>query len=309
MKNPIVQAASAAEQLRGRLLDQPWFQSRLLPALPRQLRWFLRRAYLAPIDLVDRLTGRDQEMPPKAGNFSGDRALHDFGARGEFLVDALVKTAALTPSSHVLDIGCGPGRLAIAMSKFMDADGRYEGLDVVPEGIKWCEQHVASAHANVNFTLADVYNKEYNPQGRQQAADYRFPWDDETFDLAVLISVFTHMLPSDVDRYVSEIARVLKTNGRVVASYYIITPESLELMRSNGRGMQFGHNLGSRWIQNGRVPELAVGYDANYIQEVYTKHGLSWPSKIYLGGWCGRQGHWPRESVLGGQDTVVATKL
>ena len=126
-------------------------------------------------------------------------------------------------SSHFLDVGCGIGRLAIAMPDFLDANGSYEGFDIVPEGIEWCKQHIAGPYDNIHFTLADIYNKEYNPKGSKQPADYQFPYEDETFDVAVLLSVFTHMLPIDVDRYVGEIARVLKKDGRICASYYVIT--------------------------------------------------------------------------------------
>jgi ubiquinone/menaquinone biosynthesis C-methylase UbiE len=308
MKRLLFRAVSAAERMRMWLLGQYWFQSVLMPALPRQLRWLLRTAYLAPIDVADRLLGRrDPRLPSKAGTFTG--AVHDFAASSQFLVEALGSVAGASPSSRILDVGCGVGRLAITMSRFLDENGGYEGLDIVPGGIEWCKQHIVSPHDNVHFTLADVYNREYNPKGSIQPADYRFPYEDETFDVAVLVSVFTHMLPVDVDRYVGEIARVLKKNGHIFATYFIITPESLELMNSSGRSMQFKHNLGSCWVQKGRIPELAVAYDERYIREVYAKHGLSDPPKMYLGGWCGRAGHWPPDSGLGDQDTLVATKL
>jgi SAM-dependent methyltransferase len=308
MKKLLLRAVSAVERMRMWLLDQSWFQSVLLPALPRQLRWLLRKVYLAPVDLADRLLGRcDPALPPKAGTFTG--AVDDFAASGDVLVGALAGVVGATPSSQVLDVGCGVGRLAVAMSRFLDASGRYEGLDIVPEGIGWCRQHIVSPHHNVHFTLADVYNKEYNPKGRVQPADYRFPYPDEAFDIAVLVSVFTHMLPADVDRYVSEIARVLKKNGRIFATYFLITPESLRLMNSRRCSVRFKHNLGSHWLQSGSVPELSVAYDEQYIRAVYAKHGLSDPPDIYPGGWCGRPGRWPPGSGLGGQDTLVATKL
>ena len=66
IKQPMLQSVSAAERLRIWLLKQAWFHSVLLPALPRQLRWILRKMYLAPVDLADRLIGRhDPELPPK----------------------------------------------------------------------------------------------------------------------------------------------------------------------------------------------------------------------------------------------------
>ncbi len=308
MKKLLLRAVSAAEGMRMWLLGQSWFQSVLMPALPRWLRWLLRKVYLAPVDFADRVLGRrDPALPPKAGTFTG--AVNDFAASGEVLVEALASIAGATPSSHVLDVGCGLGRLALAMSRFLDVNGRYEGFDIVPAGIEWCKQHIVSPHGNLHFTLADVYNKEYNPKGRVQPTDYRFPYPDETFDIAVLVSVFTHMLPADVDWYVSQISRVLKKNGRIFATYYLITPESLQLMNSRGSSMRFKHNLGSHWIQSSGVPELSVAYDERYIRAVYARHGLSDPPEIYPGRWCGRPGPWPRGSGLGGQDAVIATKL
>jgi SAM-dependent methyltransferase len=306
-KNFLSVAVSAAERLRSWLLEQSWFQSVLMPALPRQVRWLLRKVYLAPIDFGDRLLGRhDPSLPAKATNFTGS-AGPDFESRGDALVKTLADLADMTPSSRVLDVGCGVGKLAIAMTHYLDKDGSYEGLDIVPEAIEWCKKQIVGPYGNMHFTLADVYNKEYNPKGRVQPTDYRFPYDDETFDVVALYSVFTHMLPADVDQYVGEIARVLKMNGRIFATYFIINPESQRMMRSSGCAMQFKRNLGSYCIQNGRVPELAVAYNEDYIRELHAKHGFSSP-KIYDGTWCGRAGYWPGGSGFGDQDVLVAIK-
>ena len=75
------------------------------------------------------------------------------------------------------------------MTHFLDENGSYEGLDIVPDAIEWCTKHVVGPHGNVHFTVADVYNKEYNPKGRVQPANYRFPYAiDETFDVVALSS-------------------------------------------------------------------------------------------------------------------------
>lgn len=307
MKWQLSWAVSANERARMWVLKQPWFTGVLLPALPRQLRWFLRRAYAAPVDLADRLLGRRQDdLPPKAGTFTG--VVEDFAESGDALLEALGEVAGVTPSSHILDVGCGLGRLARPVARFLDPTGRYEGLDIVPEGIEWSKKHIVSSYDNVHFTLADVYNKEYNPKGRVQPAEYRFPYEDETFDAVVLVSVFTHMMPADVDRYVSEIARVLKKNGRVFATTYLLNPESIRLMNSPGSEWRFKHELGPHWVTSLKVPELSVGYDETYLRELYVKHGFSEELEIYQGNWCGRAGHW-RQSGLEDQDTIVATKL
>jgi SAM-dependent methyltransferase len=304
LRKLLLAAVSVPERVRLWLLCQPWFVGVLLPALPRQLRYFLRWVYLAPVDLADRLLGRRQtDVPPKAATFTG--AVQDFAASGQSLLEALVDVAGVTSSSQVLDVGCGLGRLGRPMSHFLDPSGGYEGLDIVPDGIRWCKQHIVSPHDNVHFTLADIYNKEYNPKGRLRAAEYRFPYEDETFDAAVLVSVFTHMLPDEVDRYISEIARVVKKGGRVFATYHLLNPESIRMMDLPPAEWRFKHHVGPYWTTSLKVPELSVGYDESYIRDLYAMHGLSGEPDIYVGSWCGRASHWPSRS----QDTVVAAKL
>jgi SAM-dependent methyltransferase len=256
MKRALLHRVSAIERLRIWLLERAWFHSRLLPALPRRLRWMVRRIHFAPVDVADRLLGRqDPGLPPKALMFTG--ASMDFAASGRRPLETICSITGANPSSYILEVGCGIGRLATAMPAFLDADGRYEGLDTVPEGIEWCEEHIVGPHDNINFTLADVYNKEHNPKGRKQAADYQFPYEGEAFDVAILISVFTHMLPTDVDRYVGEIARVLRPSGRICASWSSINPESLGLMRSGGGSVHLRCNLGTHGSPARRYPSLA----------------------------------------------------
>jgi SAM-dependent methyltransferase len=296
---------SAAERLRLWLLTQRWFSSHVLPALPRWLRWGLRTVYLAPIDLAERLLGRQQAvMPPRANNCSG--AVIDFKGSGKALVKALEEEAGLTPSSRVLDIGCGYGRLAAAMPDYLGPHGSYDGLDIVPEAIRWCEANITSAHGNIRFKLADVFNKEYSPNGAVNAADYRLPFEDQTLDVIVLISVFTHMLPTEVDHYLGEIARILKPNGRCFASYLLLTEQSRRLMATKGSSFKFTYDMGSHWLVSRKVPELAVRYEEKFVRDLHAKHGLA--SVLRPGYWCGQTSHWGRDSGIGEQDVLVTRK-
>src|SRR5579862_6579993 len=308
MRKLLLSVVTAAERTRLWLLHQRWFTSVLLPAMPRQLRWGLRKVYLAPIDLADRaLKRRNPDVPAKAATFTG--AVADFAESGQALVDALADVAAMTPSSAVLDIGCGIGRLARAMTTYLAADGRYEGIDIVPEGIEWCRAHISSANGNVNFTLADIHNKEYNPKGRTSAAQYTFPYDDDTFDVTVLISVFTHMLTDEVDHYISEIGRMLKPGGRCYASMFLINPRSRQQIDAGKTSMRFHPFEGPCWTISNRVPELGVAFDEEHVLGMYAKHGFAIEQPIYRGMWSGERSRWPEGSGLGDQDTVVATKL
>lgn len=269
---------------RNWLLNQPWFTSRLLPAIPRRLRWTLRKFYFLPSDLIERVVGdRDEMVPPKSLIFTG--SVDDFRSSGEALVRRLASFGSLTPESAVLDVGCGIGRFAVALVDYRDGGGTYEGVDIVPTGIKWCNENIASQYGSYNFTLADIFNKEYNPAGHLEASQYCFPFDDETFDLAVLASVFTHMLPEDMRHYVAEIARVLKRGGTCCASYNLLDGESLRAMEAGQSAFRFTR-VGPHWVVDVTVPELAVAYEEAYARELFERHGLS--CSVHHGWWSGR---------------------
>jgi ubiquinone/menaquinone biosynthesis C-methylase UbiE len=292
--------------VRRRLLSHPLFTSTILPAIPRPLRWTLRKVYLLPADLIDRvLRQRGEMVPPKSKMFVG--SVDDFESSGERLRLRLVDLADLAPSSSVLDIGCGIGRLAGALTSYLSRDGSYKGMDIVPSGIEWCDEHIASNYPNFEFTLADVFNKEYQPNGRLRACEYRFPYADETFDLVVLASVFTHMLPVDMEHYIAEISRVLKQSGRCFATYSLINAESRHMMESGQSDTRFKHNFGPYSTVSAKVPELAVAYEEKYVKDLFEKYGLAVGDRIYYGSWCVRVPSRARESGLS-QDVVLTIK-
>jgi SAM-dependent methyltransferase len=291
--------------LRRYLLDQPLFTSTILPAIPRPLRWTLRKAYLMPADVIEKAVGRRAAMvPPRSQMFVG--SVEDFERSGELLTTRLIDLAGLTPGSSVLDVGCGIGRLAVALTRRLGPDGTYEGLDIVPSGIEWCRQNITARHPNFRFTLAEVFNGEYNPHGRVRPSEYQLPYADATFDLVVLTSVFTHMLPGDMEHYVDEIARVLKPGGRCFATYSLLDPQSRRLMESGRSDTRFKHAMGPCAVVDEKVPELAVAYDEDYVRDVFARRGLSTDGGIHYGTWSGRETS-GRSTGLS-QDIVLAVR-
>jgi SAM-dependent methyltransferase len=254
---------------------------------------------------MERAAGRNSDLiPPPSKMFVG--SVDDFESSGRRLVQRLEALAGLTPDSTVLDIGSGIGRLAVALTGYLGPAGRYEGLEIVPTGVAWCQEHITPRYPNFRFTLADVRNGEYNPDGQVPPTEYRLPYEDETFDLVVLTSVFTHMLPDESERYVDEIARVLKPGGRCFATYSLLNADSRRLMKAGASVTRFPHERGPYAVVDEKVPELAVAYEEQYVREQFARHGLDAGDAVYYGGWSGRPESQRRAGLE--QDVVVSVK-
>jgi len=293
--------------LQGWLLKQRFFTSTLLPAMPRQLRWALRRAYFAPVDLMERFWGdHDVMVPPFAERFTGYAGC-DYITSGRGLAQVLVSYAGLQADSIVLDIGSGIGRLAVPLTRLITPPGSYDGLEIVERGVRWCSTKITPGYPNFRFTHADIFNAEYNPGGTVKAAEYVLPYDDASFDVVCLFSVFTHMLTADVERYVTEISRVLRPGGRVAATFIIINDETTKSMQGANCIYNFAYQEGPQWLfeEGMSCPELAVGYEEKYVRDLYASNGLD-VTGLYLGQWSGQPATPATEPH--GQDLVVGIR-
>jgi SAM-dependent methyltransferase len=122
----------------------------------------------------------------------------------------------LRPEHRVLDIGSGIGNLAIGLRDYLH--GGYDGLEIHPDAVAWCQRAITPRYPAFRFHRADLTSRAYNPRGRQSSAAYCFPFPDQSFDFVLLYSVFTHMLPADFEQYVREISRVLARDGEAAVA-------------------------------------------------------------------------------------------
>jgi SAM-dependent methyltransferase len=227
--------------------------------------------------------------------FVGDS---DFRATGDEFLRLFVELGGLHSDERVLDVGCGIGRMARPLAGYLRPPGAYEGFDVVPEAVAWCQRRYAD-HPHFGFRLADVSNGFYRPEAGSAARDYSFPYPDAGFDFAFATSLFTHLLPEEADRYLAEMARVTRPGGSVFVTFFLLGPEAPQ---ERSAQMSFANDHGDFATASDDVAEAAVAYKEEWLRAKLTDHGLATVDPFCYGTWSGCA------EGLSFQDVVVARR-
>lgn len=262
----------------------------------------LKETYLYAWDRISFVLGNGNSLvpPQKLVNAVGGG---DFTAIGSQFLQFFIKYGGLAPEHRVLDVGCGCGRMAVPLMKYLSPSSSYEGFDIMRIGIDWCQRHIARHDSRFGFKLANIYNKSYNPKGNIQPSEFVFPYPDASFDFVFLTSVFTHMLSADMRHYLSEISRVLKPNGRCMASFFLINEESKQLMDAGQSAFKLSFARPDCMVLREDQPENTVGYREDYVRQCFVAEGMQPIEPVYYGSWAGRKNY------LSYQDIVVAQKM
>lgn len=121
----------------------------------------------------------------------------------------------------VFDFGCGCGRMARRLA-LADAPmpSRYVGIDIHRGMIRWATDNLSSRLPNFSFVHADVFNPQMNPDPALPRTA-PFPVEDDGVTLLIAWSVFTHLLESQAEYYLDEVARVLRPGGVAIVTWFL----------------------------------------------------------------------------------------
>lgn len=147
---------------------------------------------LPPDDLVYRVTGA---FDVEAFESSGALHLHELTAT----LDRIGRP--LTSDMRLLDFGCGCGRL-LRHLRAGDAALRLTGVDIDQSAVSWVREHIPRVEALRVDCLPPT------------------PLHAMTFDVIVAYSVFTHLDEVYQDAVLSELLRLVKPEGIVLATVH-----------------------------------------------------------------------------------------
>jgi SAM-dependent methyltransferase len=221
--------------------------------------------------VITRATGK----PPRRLRSGISPLWFDFKQTGSDQLEFFVELCGLSPADRVLDIGCGVGRIAMPLTGYLDASGGYDGFDVLPSMIEWCRSEISSRHPNFRFHVADVASSTTELAGGGDAAAYRFPFDDATFDFAYAGSLFTHLTPDATVNYLRETARTLKPGGRLVATFNMYNEVTERLVPGRRLTQYWPNDYGTYRTKEKDAPESNVAYAESFIREAYAAAGLT----------------------------------
>jgi len=267
--------------------------------MPRPLKRALKRR--REERLKARLFGTLAALVPETEQmFDGTASLEEFKANGEEFLTIYQRICGLLPRERMLDVGSGIGRKTIPLTQYLDREASYEGIDVNRSGVEWCQRKITARFPNFRFQWIDVHNQLYNPRGTRSPAEYQFPFSDASFSFVTVGSVFTHMMPGDVERYLSEITRVLGP-GRCLISYFLLNDESRDLIKKGASSLAFRTSTEGYATVSPEIPETAIALEESLVRSFYARVGLT-ISEVYYGSWCGR------EKATSYQDLILARK-
>ncbi len=241
----------------------------------------------------------DLEMPDEAwlrqsGPFE---SIDQFTTSSFKSMRELLRYSHLEPSSRVLDYGCGLARLAIPLSGYLDPQaGSYTGVDTDKSCIER-NRLAFGALPHFRFEAVNLYSSMYNRGGRRSYRSLKRKRLGGPFDLAILFSVFTHILPENADDLLGFLRSQLVPGGRMFATWFLLNPSTEQAIADGLSHRPFPFPHGSTRIDNADIPEGAVAYQEPEVMERLERAGFD-SVRIHYGKWRGNLESWVWQDIV-----------
>lgn len=234
----------------------------------------------------------------------------DWKQISDYHIEMYRKYTPINPEDSIVEIGCGVGRDAISLSNILSPNGKYLGTDIIKPSIDWAKNNITKKHKNIKFVYHDIESQIHNSNGTIKTTDVKLPVKDGSVDRIFLHSVFTHMFEKDIVHYLKEFRRILKPDGLVIASFFVMDKHALAAVKNQGsqkgrrHPLSFEHKLNRDcYINDINHPEGAVGFTPRKIKSMLRRSSLGIHGRfVHRGLWSGLKGS-------NGQDVLILEKV
>jgi SAM-dependent methyltransferase len=148
---------------------------------------------------------------------------------------SILNTAGLREIGYVIDVGCGSGRLGLALRFFPNI--KFMGIDIVPEMIAFASEKCE--RPDWRFVVVEGLS---------------IPETDGVADYVSFFSVNTHLKPQESLQYLRDAKRTLKRGGKIVASFLDRNVKDHHRL-AGGRLRQLAHRILGDGVTNTLLDE------------------------------------------------------
>ncbi len=253
------------------------------------------RQRLEQEDQAYRLRTGENDLPPAAMRFRviGECGIEEFvrgGERTREVLETAVRDAGkpIERFEDALDFGCGCGRVVRAFRKHASRL-RLHATDVDREAIGWCRENLTFAEFQVN------------------AGKPPLPYGEGQFDLVWAISVFTHLDEERQFAWLSELQRILRPGGFLLATVYGRPSWESSSVFWQDKSPEFVRQIEARGFHFANT-----GSDDDLFPDTFPDwYQMTWHTRDYV------EREWARyfdirlyrpQGMLGDQDLIVAER-
>lgn len=228
----------------------------------------------------------------------------------EGVVRQIHREIPLREGLSVLDVGCGCGRIAVALRPHLGRTGRYLGIDIVPGLVRFARWQITPRFWRFRFVLRDQMNASYEPFiGKRGPAGrgirlIREACPDDSIDLAIAVSLFTHLEFGPARAMLREIAFALRQEGRAFLTFFVVDDEVRAAQARGAAHFAFrsAGPDGLTLVENTERPTDVAGYARDTLDALFAETGLA-IERVIRGNWSGLTF---AETL---QDAVVARRI
>lgn len=214
------------------------------------------------------------------------------------LFQFVTKHVSVDTDMCILDLGCGLGRSSVPFVDYLsNGKGHLVGVDVIERMAIFCREVIEPRYSNASFYACSVpesylfEQQRDNPTGLQPIE--KILVQHQPFDLVMAFSVFTHLLPEEMDAYFSLFNRILKPDGRLVLTFLFLDEWTRVKIRNRALPSMIVPDTPNPVPEPGRVcfaspsnPRAVVAISLDDVLGMVKEQGFQ-PEQIHFGSWRG----------------------